>query len=277
LLQEEYGWHSTVRRRAGRERSGVPIQLDGSTRSAAQLSDEHGDVDVLTVEERKSVGAFVCEVVEKVKAGRKGKEGIEMKGDDDVFSPGGESIIPPLHTYTWYIQTYISEHPSTLLIPFGHGKTARDRSTVALPVCCLPFDHANPFSPYPPFGVERPRGLSVDPHFITVHTLIAKSFLIIARPSDTNTRKDTHAPRSPRHYFMQVIPVRRPPCQAPTQSILGLARLHRPPQAQAQAQDRNTAWRRVMLPRNNLNPLPPNSSGTRPLHLCRRLSRVLIA
>jgi hypothetical protein len=134
-----------------------------------------------------------------------------MKGDDDVFSPGGESIIPPLHTYTWYIQTYISEHPSTLLIPFGHGKTARDRSTVALPVCCLPFDHANPFSPYPPFGVERPRGLSVDPHFITVHNLIAKSFLIIARPSDTNTRKDTHAPRSPRHYFMQVIPVRRPP------------------------------------------------------------------
>jgi hypothetical protein len=74
---------------------------------AAQLSDEHGDVDVLTVEKRKSVGVFVCEVVEKVKAGRKGKERIEMKGDDEVFSPGGESIIPPLHTYTWYIHTYI--------------------------------------------------------------------------------------------------------------------------------------------------------------------------
>jgi hypothetical protein len=34
------------------------------------------------------VGVFVCEVVERVKAGRKGKERIEMKGDNDLFRPG---------------------------------------------------------------------------------------------------------------------------------------------------------------------------------------------
>lgn len=110
-----------------------------------------------------------------------------MKGDHVVFSAGGESIIPPLHTY-------ISEHPSTLLIPFGHGKTARDRSTVALPVCCLPFDHANPSSPYPPFGVERPRG-PVYPHFINAIAMEV-IFYYCETVRHTDTCKDTHAPRS---------------------------------------------------------------------------------
>ena len=56
LQEEEYGWYSTARRRAGREiRCSDPIG-----RWSTQLSDEHGDgegwtVDVLTVEERKSV------------------------------------------------------------------------------------------------------------------------------------------------------------------------------------------------------------------------------
>lgn len=57
---------------------------------------------------------------------------------------------------------------------------------------------------------------------------IARSFLIIARPQ-IQTLAKTRTRRDPSPLFHASHSCSSAPCQAPTQSILGLARLHRPP------------------------------------------------